>query len=99
MNGRPKHTKPDSNQSEVMADLQAMGYEVYDTHDLSGFVDFIVVGIKTGYPFPCACLVECKQEGKDLSDKQKIFWGSMKYPSVYVLAHTAEDVDKWFKSY
>ena len=93
---RPRRTKPDLNQSEVTANLEARGYEVFDVHDMADFVDIIVLGKGKQSGIACACLGDVKSGDKDLSDKQKRFWASMIFPSVYVLVHTWEDVAEWF---
>ena len=42
---RPKHTKPDSNQAEIIRDLIAMGFEVIKVSDLGGdALDLFVLG-------------------------------------------------------
>ena len=44
--GRPKHTKPDKNQTDITNELLALGYDVDDVHDLPGIYDIVVSGEK-----------------------------------------------------
>ena len=43
MTGRPRHTRKDTNQLEIVHDLQALGCVVWDTANLGGHVLDIIV--------------------------------------------------------
>ena len=78
--GRPKHTKPDKNQTKITNELIALGYDVDDVHDLPGIYDIIVSGEiaipfndgdNSGYLLPCSLRVELKSDKGKLSKNQQ----------------------------
>ena len=68
MSPRPKRTKPDKNQREIIDELQALGFDVLDTHNLPDSDDIIVFGKKIIY---CGVGVEVKSEQGKLSEEQR----------------------------
>lgn len=67
MGYRVKRT--DANQQEIMDALRAVGYCVYDTHEIGGGFPDIVVGYDNQ-----SILVEVKMPGKKLNEKEEKFF-------------------------
>lgn len=102
---RPKHTKPDTNQAQIMKDLRSLGFDVDDIHDLPDLPDMIVSGDK--YPttvvdgkgfFRCACSVRVEVKSKQglISDKQLEYYDKLKNKESYIIARSTQDVLDWF---
>jgi len=103
--GRPKYTKPDANQEEIVTDLRNKGYDVDIVCDLPGLYDLVVSGKfylprrpeETQDAVECSVRVEVKQPGQDLSESEEKYYMSQEIPGSYIKAETAEDVIRWFK--
>ena len=102
MSQRPKRTKPDLNQNEIVTDLRKLGFDVYDTHDLDED-DIVVFGKKIvrdgihdwiAIPVYCGVGVEIKSENGKLSDTQRerIRNGN----GARIEARCTEDILAWF---
>ena len=62
-----KHCKKDKNHNEIRDEFKRLGWSVFETYQLSGFVDQVVG------KFNVTLLVEVKQEGKPLTEAQQKF--------------------------
>ena len=109
---RPKHTKPDKNQQQIVEELRELGYDVDIIAALPGLYDLVVSGKKRlitetdfgrprGYePYypsaPCSVRVEVKSEGGELNDTEKRYCERQKHIGAYIVARSTEDVLKWF---
>ena len=88
---RPKYTKPDGNQAEIVEDLRARGFDVDIVAHLPGLYDLVVC--------KAVCVrVEVKDEGGKLTDTEKEYYEKQKHKSSYILARSAADVVHWFNS-
>lgn len=102
-NGRPKHTKPDKNQTDITKELVAMGYDVDDVHDLPGIYDIVVSGkrmvrVRGNYFAICSVRVELKSEKGKLSDSQEKYFEKQKHKGSIIVAYKVEDILEWFGS-
>ena len=77
MNPRPKRTKPDANQRQIIDELEKRGYIVWNISSLPGLADLIVFGEKLfigagGYKSvtPCAVGVEVKVDNAPLTGNE-----------------------------
>ena len=103
---RPKRTKPDSNQAEIVADLRKLGYDVDIICDLPGLYDLVVSGEKeTGYvdidngieEMTCSVRVEIKSPFGELNHTEVEYFSSLNHPSSYIVARCTEDILRWFE--
>jgi len=102
---RPTRTKPDGNQAEIVADLQAFPwvYYILDVHNLAGTVDIIVFGDKIVksdihdwivYIVPCGVAVEIKNGDAPLTGKEPELMEQL--DECGIVARSTEDVIRWF---
>jgi len=86
---RPRHPKPDANQSDVIRDLRKCGLVVHDVSSLSGdHLDFWV-----GDPASYSWLqVELKAEGGRLTPRERAYIAQNITRVPILIARTAEDV-------
>ena len=86
---RPKYTKPDKNQQEIVQELRALGFDVDIICDLPGLYDLVVC--------KDVCVrVEVKSEGRDLTADEFIYFCKQNHQDSYIVAHSAQDVIDWF---
>ena len=106
MSPRPKRTKPDKNQRQIIDELEALGFDVDRICDLPGLYDLIVSGYKRvairGHSdvvwvdkVPCAVRVEIKSEKGKLNESEKEYWDAQKHDNL-IIARQTSDVLKWF---
>ena len=69
MAGRPKHTKPDRNQTEIVKQLRSLGFDVDDVHNQPGLYDLVVSGERhvpncqqSQFVIECSVRVEVKSQ-------------------------------------
>lgn len=87
---RPKHTKADGNQAEIVRELRYMGYDVDDVHDLPGIYDIIVCSLGR-------CVrVEIKSPGEKLNATEIEYHKVQRHPDTLIVAESTEDILKWF---
>ena len=105
MSGRPKHTKKDANQAQIVAELRALGFDVDIIADLPGLYDLVVSGDKIVISdlnawvyVPASVRVEIKQPGKDLSESEALYAAMQHHPDTLIKAHSTEDVLGWFNA-
>ena len=103
MSQRPKRTKPDGNQNEIVTDLRKLGFDVEDVHDLPGIYDIVVSGYKdqSGWTDEvrgavCSVRVEIKSEKGKLSPGEKEFHDAQNYKGSLIVAKCTEDILAWF---
>ena len=88
---RPKHTKPDLNQKEIVEDLRARGFDVDIVCDIPGIYDLVVC--------KSVCVrVEVKSEQGELTESEKEYYEKQKHKGSYIIARDARDVVHWFNS-
>ena len=104
---RPKRTKPDGNQNEIVAELRLRGYDVDIICDLPGLYDLVVSGnrwvqvcygvdTKDDYTIEVSVRVELKSEGGALNETEEKYIESLKHPESYIVAYCVEDILAWF---
>ena len=87
---RPKVTKPDKNQKQIVEELRALGFDVDIICNLPGLYDIIVCSGNR-------CVrVEVKMPGKSLSDNEYKYYKDQKHPGSYLIAYCTHDVQEWF---
>jgi len=109
MSRRPKRTKPDANQGQIIKDLLKLGFDVDDVHDLPGLYDLVVSGNKKikragridqavgPYIYViCSVRVEVKSEKGKLSKSEQEYFDKQNHRNAYLIARCAEDVLAWF---
>ena len=105
MAGRPKHTKPDGNQEEIVKELKRLGFDVDDVHNQPGLYDLVVSGERyvpshrnPHYTIECSVRVEVKDPVTlgDLSEKQIQYMMDQNHRNSYIVAYCAKDVLRWF---
>ena len=74
-----------------MAEGRSRGFEIFDTHHIANFCDFIAVN-QYGVLF-----AEVKAQGKKLSDSQLDLWDSLLYPDHWVVAYSWADVENKYR--
>ncbi len=104
MSPRPKRTKPDKNQRQIIDELEALGFDVDRICDLPGMYDLIVSG-KKRLPFftpelsraktVCAVRVEIKSEKGKLNETEQKYFDAQKHDNL-IIARQTSDVLKWF---
>ena len=99
--GRPKRTKPDANQAEIVKELRDLGFDVDIVCNLPGLYDLVVSGNKWIQEFertiPAVSVrVEVKSKGSDLSDAELDYYDQQQNPNSYIVAHCTDDVLHWF---
>ena len=90
---RPKITKPDANQAQIVDDLRSLGFDVDIVCNLPGLYDLVVSGRKL---YPCSVRVEVKSEKRLLSPSELRYYERQKHPDSYIVARSTEDVLEWF---
>ena len=96
---RPKRTKPDKNQAEIVAELRVLGFDVDIVCDLPGIYDLVVSGQRWEYPddyFDVAVRVEVKSEGGKLNDTEEKYFENQKHKGSLIVAYCTEDILRWF---
>lgn len=89
MSYRPRRTKPDQNQSQIVRELRARGFDVDIVCDLPGMYDLVVsksVSVR----------VEVKSENGELTDTEREYMNSQNHLNSYIIARSTADVLKWF---
>ena len=96
--GRPKHTKPDANQAEIVEELRSLGFDVDIVCNLPGLYDLVVSGIRWYYPNgpTCSVRVEVKREKGWLNETEVEYHDAQNHPESLIVAECADDVMKWF---
>ena len=102
---RPKRTKPDGNQAEIVADLRKFDWVRYvlDVHNLAGTVDIIVFGDKVilsdihdwiKYVVPCGLAVEIKKDDAPLTGEEPKLMEQL--GKCGIVARNTDDIRRWF---
>ena len=92
---RPRYTKRDANQSEIVADLRGLGFYVLDLADVGGeALDLFVCGHIGGGEWRWL-EVEIKTPGGQLTPNQKRFF-EMWPGAPAIVAQATEDVLRWY---
>jgi len=100
---RPKKTKPDSNQAEIVEELRSLGFDVDIICDLPGLYDLVVSGrrhIMYGSnlisSLCCSLRVEVKTEKGPVTDSEFVYYSRQLHKDSYIVARSAADVLRWF---
>jgi len=90
---RPRHTKPDRNQSVLIIQLRTLGAVVWDLHDLVGTLDLLVCWYGRCIP------VEVKAPGceADFTDNERATWAALE--AVGVKPVVASDLDDVLRAF
>ena len=105
MSSRPKFTKPDKNQAQIVKDLRSLGFDVDVVCDLPGLYDLVVSGQK--YPtgivdgkgfYRCTCSVRVEVKSKDglMYDSEIMYYELQRHKESYIVAYSTKDVLDWF---
>jgi len=92
---RPRYTRRDANQREIVDDLRGLGFFVLDLADVGGDVlDIFVCGHIGGGEWRWLA-VEIKTPAGRLTDNQKLFFET--WPDApAIIAQCTEDVLEWY---
>jgi len=105
---RPRRTKPDGNQSQIVRDLKKLGFDVDVICDLPGLYDLVVSGekektipslvegVNREVYMTCSVRVEVKQPGAKLTKSEEDYWDEQKHSEALIIAESTEDVLRWF---
>lgn len=100
---RPKRTRPDANQAQIVNELRHLGFDVDIICDLPGKYDIVVSGRKYSHNkdylyinFPCSVRVEIKMPGRTLYPRELEYYEKQQHPGSYIVASCTEDVLEWF---
>lgn len=105
---RPKKTKADANQDQIITDLRALGFDVDDVHDLPGLYDIVVSGEKIielhdmgkfeiiGGSVTCSVRVEIKTQKGKLNKTEKAYRDAQRHLGSLVTIRSVDDVLEWF---
>ena len=101
MTNRPRHPKPDGNQSTIVSELRANGFDVDDVSSLGGTVlDLIVLGYHVLLSRPVMSKWEIKPRDGKLTRLERDYLSVIaeKFgPDVPVrLGRSTEDVLRWY---
>lgn len=110
---RPKRTKPDKNQAEIVEELRALGYDVDIVANLPGIYDLVVSGysrnrelvydkdgtpIWLDFPTQCSVRVEIKSEGGKLNETEVAYHEKQKHGGSIIVAYNTQDIVDWFEN-
>lgn len=87
---RPKYTKPDANQAEIVADLAAVGHHVWDVSSILETPDIFTWGYNARLGLWLVRGVEIKTEEGELTPGQQAFIDQ--WPGAILVARTSNDV-------
>jgi hypothetical protein len=101
---RPKYTKPDKNQAQIVKDLRSLGFDVDIICDLPGLYDLVVsgqkyphtIGGKGFYRCDCSVRVEVKSDGGQMYDSELRYYKRQKHKESYMVATCTQDILNWF---
>ena len=100
---RPKHTKPDINQKEIVEELRSLGFDVDVICDLPGLYDIVVsgerhimCGSKLMFSLDCSLRVEVKRPGQSQTESEIQYMLNQKSRDSYIVAFCVKDVLNWF---
>ena len=100
---RPKRTKPDNNQTQIVHELRTLGFDVDIVCNLAGLYDLVVCGRKTMHNddylylnVPACVRVEVKSVDGLMSDKELEYYDKQQNPLSYIVAYCTADVLQWF---
>ena len=103
MIARPKRTKPDKNQKQIVEDLRKLGFDVDIICDLPGLYDIVVSGKQSlkGWGgseevVVCSVRVEIKSEKGKLNETEQMYYDGLKHKDSYIVARNVEDILGWF---
>jgi len=101
--GRPRHARPDQNQSQIIEELESLGFVVFNVSQLAHLgYDLVVVGFHRRWLLPIPLLVEVKTDGGELTDREAEVQAEMQYrfksEAPIITAYRAEDVLDWFNA-
>ena len=99
--GRPRHTRKDSNQSEIVEELRSLNFMVIDVADFaSAGCDIFVCGFHRRWLLPMWLAVEVKAPGGTLTKTEEERAAEMEYKfgddAPYIVAYEPDDVLQWF---
>ena len=100
---RPRRTKPDQNQNEIVEELRVLGFDVDVICDLPGLYDIVVSGerhIMCGHnliaSLDCSLRVEIKSEKGSPTEAEVQYMLAQKSRDSYIVAYCVKDVLRWF---
>ena len=98
---RPKFTKPDKNQAQIVDELRSLGFDVDVICNLPGLYDLVVSGNKFLPEFnrtiPAVSVrVEVKSPGGTMTDGEIEYYEAQNNKNSYILAFCTQDVLDWF---
>jgi len=104
MSSRPKYAvKPDANQSDIIEELESLGFYVLNVSSLAscGF-DLLVMGYNRHTYRPEWLAVEVKSEGGKLTERERkvqvSLMGMFGDEAPIVTAHETEDILDWYEA-
>ena len=101
--GRPRHPKPDTNQSDIIEELESLGFYVLNVSPLAscGF-DLLVCGYSRHTYRPEWLAVEVKAEGGKLTERERkvqvSLVGMFGDEAPLIVAQAVEQVLEWFNA-
>jgi len=91
---RPRRTKPDANQAQIVDELRSLGFDVDVICDLGGLYDIVVSGELGMYAV--SVRVEIKSEDGELNCTELRYLHSQNWPESYIVARNTADIVQWF---
>ena len=94
---RPKYTKPDLNQAQIVDELRNLGFDVDVVCDLPGLFDLVVSGNKwiqaAEMTIPAVSVrVEVKSKNGTMTDSELDYYDGLRNPNSYIVAYCLDDI-------
>lgn len=91
-----RNAKTDANQSAIVEELRAMGFDVDLVHRLKRLYDIVVSGVPAWADRAVAVRVEIKNGKGKLSEDEAEYWKNQRHIDNLIVARETEDVLRWF---
>ncbi len=91
-----RNAKVDGNQSQLVADLRGMGFDVDPVHRLKNLYDMVVTGVPRWCDKAVAVRVEIKTKKGKLTEGEDTYWAKQKHTDNLIQARELDDVLRWF---
>ena len=95
--GFRRAAKVDGNQKQITRELRALGYRVDIVSQLKKLYDIVVTGRVFGRDDIRTVRVELKMPGEGLTPDEKDYHTAEPYPETLLIAHSTEEIMKWFE--
>jgi hypothetical protein len=96
MSGMRYSARADGNQTQIVSELRAAGYQVDIVSREKKLYDLVVSGRMYGTNDVRTVRVELKMPGKRLTAAEREYHEANRYPETLIIAYCSEDVLDWF---